>query len=222
MNEFHGPANSEEHSSPPCWRFSSGRRHWHGRKPIPSATQDGLVSGVALSHGLEVFKGIPFAAPPVGKLRWRPPQPAAAWQGVRKADQFGPPCMQRVVTGRMGPWTRVFNSGKQPSENCLYLNIWTTAKRPEKLRPVMVWIYGGGFTSGAGSVEIYDGSALAQKGVVVVNANYRVGPLGFLAYPGLTAESAHHSSGNYGLLDQMAALRWVQRNIAAFGGDRAK
>jgi len=185
----------------------------------PVHTQDGLVSGVALSHGLEVFKGIPFAAPPVGKLRWRPPQPATAWQGVRKADHFGAPCMQSASPERLGPWTRVFLSKMQPSENCLYLNIWTTAKRPQTLRPVMVWIYGGGFTSGAGSVEIYDGAALAQKGVVVVNANYRVGPFGFFAYPGLTAESAHHSSGNYGLLDQMAALRWVQRNIAAFGGD---
>jgi len=185
----------------------------------PVRTESGPVSGVALSHGLEVFKGIPFAAPPVGKLRWRPPQPPEAWKGVRKADHFGAPCMQRVPTGRMGPWTRVFNSEKQPSENCLYLNIWTTAKRPEKLRPVMVWIYGGGFTSGAGSVEIYNGAALARKGVVVVNANYRVGPLGFFSYPALTAESPRHSSGNYGLLDQIAALRWVQSNIAAFGGD---
>ena len=182
-------------------------------------TQSGLVSGVALSHGLEVFKGIPFAAPPVGKLRWRPPQPPAAWKGVRKADHFGAPCMQRKSPERLGPWTRVFLSKMQPSENCLYLNIWTTAKRPKTLRPVMVWIYGGGFTSGAGSVEIYDGSALAQKGVVVVNTNYRVGPFGFFAYPGLTRESPHHSSGNYGLLDQIAALHWVRRNIVAFGGD---
>jgi para-nitrobenzyl esterase len=182
-------------------------------------TQSGLVSGLALNHGLEVFKGIPFAAPPVGKLRWRPPQASVAWQGVRKADNFGAPCMQRVPTGRMGPWTRAFNSERKPSEDCLYLNIWTTAKQQKKPRPVMVWIYGGGFTSGAGSVEIYDGAALAQKGVVVVNANYRVGPLGFFAYPALTSESPHHSSGNYGLLDQIAALHWVQRNIAAFGGD---
>jgi para-nitrobenzyl esterase len=182
-------------------------------------TQSGLVSGVALSNGLEVFKGIPFAASPVGKLRWRPPQPPAAWQGVRKADTFGAPCMQSRSPERLGPWTRVFLSKMQPSENCLYLNIWTTAKRPQALRPVLVWIYGGGFTSGAGSVEIYDGAALAQKGVVLVSANYRVGPLGFFAYPELTRESPHHSSGNYGLLDQIAALRWVQRNIAAFGGD---
>ena len=147
-------------------------------------------------------------------VRRSPPRPGKAAQSrsIRSAVHA------EGLTGRKGPWTRVFNSGNQPSENCLYLNIWTTAKRPEKLRPVMVWIYGGGFTSGAGSVEIYDGSALAQKGMVVVNADYRVGP-GLLAYPGLTAESPHHSSGNYGLLDQMAALRWVQRNIAALGGD---
>ncbi|HKT10448.1 MAG TPA: carboxylesterase family protein [Terriglobia bacterium] len=182
-------------------------------------TESGMVTGVALSHGLEVFKGIPFAAPPLGRLRWRPPQPPAAWKGVLKADHFGAPCMQSRSPERLGPWTRVFLSKMRPSEDCLYLNIWSTAKRPEKLRPVMVWIYGGGFTSGAGSVEIYDGASLAQKGVVVVNANYRVGPLGFFACPELTRRSPHHSSGNYGLLDQIAALRWVQRNIAAFGGD---
>lgn len=185
-------------------------------------TESGLVSGVPLSHGLEVFKGIPFAAPPVGKLRWQPPQPPASWQGVLKADNFGAPCMQSKSPERVGPWTRVFLSQMQPSENCLYLNIWITAKRPQILRPVMVWIYGGGFTSGAGSVEIYDGAALSSKGVVVVNANYRVGTFGFFAYPGLTTESPHHSSGNYGLLDQIAALHWVQRNIAAFGGDPHK
>lgn len=185
----------------------------------PVRTESGLVSGVALSHGLEVFKGIPFAAPPVGKLRWRPPQPPASWQGVRKADEFGAPCMQPPSPERLGPWTRVFLSKMKASEDCLYLNIWTTAKRPKTPRPVMVWIYGGGFTSGAGSVEIYDGAALARKGVVVVNFNYRLGAFGFFAYPGLTRESPHHSSGNYALLDQMAALRWVQRNIAAFGGD---
>ena len=185
----------------------------------PVRTQSGLVRGVALPHGMEVYKGIPFAAPPVGRLRWRPPQPAARWQGVRQADRFGAPCLQPASPERMGPWTRVFLSKMKPSENCLYLNVWTTARRPRHLRPVMVWIYGGGFTSGAGSVEIYDGAALARQGVVVVNFNYRVGPMGFLAWPGLTRESPHHSSGNYGLLDQMAALRWVQRNIAAFGGN---
>ena len=175
----------------PVWAL--GQNH-------PIRTESGLVSGIPLSHGLEVFKGIPFAAPPMGKLRWRPPQPAAPWKGIRKADSFGSPCMQSKSPERLGPWTRVFLSKMQPSENCLYLNVWTTAKRSQKLLPVMVWIYGGGFTSGAGSVEIYDGTALAQKGVVVVNANYRVGPLGFFASPALTRESPHHSSGNYGLL----------------------
>ncbi len=185
----------------------------------PVRIRSGLVSGTALSRGIEVFKGIPFAAPPVGKLRWRPPQPPASWHGVRRADRFGPPCMQPPSPQRLGPWTRVFLSKLQPSENCLYLNVWTTAKRPVTPLPVMVWIYGGGFTSGAGSVAIYDGAALTRKGVVVVNFNYRVGAFGFLADPGLTAESPHHSSGNYALLDQIAALRWVERNIAAFGGD---
>jgi para-nitrobenzyl esterase len=185
----------------------------------PVRTMSGLVSGVALSHGIEVFKGIPFAAPPVGKLRWRPPQPPASWQGVRKAGQFGPPCTQPASPERLGPWTRAFLSKLPPSEDCLYLNIWTAGKRTAGLRPVMVWIYGGGFTSGAGSVAIYDGAALARQDVVEVNFNYRVGPFGFLAYPGLTAESPHHSSGNYALLDQISALRWVQQNIAAFGGN---
>ncbi len=188
----------------------------------PVRTANGLVSGVAIGHGLEVFKGIPFAAPPVGNLRWRPPQPAADWQGVLKADKFGAPCMQPPSPERLGPWTRVFLSKLQPSENCLYLNIWATAHQPKTPRPVMVWIYGGGFTSGAGSVRIYDGAALARKGVVVVNFNYRLGSFGLLAYPGLTKESPHHSSGNYGLLDQIAALRWVERNIAAFGGNPHK
>ena len=182
-------------------------------------TESGQISGNALSNGLEVFKGIPFAAPPVGKLRWAPPQPAATWKGVRKAESFGSPCMQPQVPERIGPWTGAFLSQLQAGEDCLYLNIWTTAKPPSKLLPVMVWIYGGGFTSGAGSVEIYDGAALASQGVVVVNFNYRVGPFGFLAYPELTKESPHHSSGNYTLLDQIAALQWVRRNIRAFGGD---
>jgi para-nitrobenzyl esterase len=185
----------------------------------PVRTQSGLVSGVELSHGLEVYRGIPFAAPPAGELRWKPPQPAAAWKGVLKADRFGAPCMQKSLPERVGPWTREFLPQMRSSEDCLYLNIWTAAKRPQTPRPVMVWIYGGGFTSGAGSVAIYDGTALASQGVVVVNANYRVGPFGFLAYPGLTEESPHHSSGNYSLLDQIAALQWVERNIAAFGGD---
>lgn len=182
-------------------------------------TTEGWVSGVSGPEGIEIFKGIPFAAPPIGKLRWQPPQPPAAWQGVRQARDFGHPCMQLLSRERLGPWTTAFLSKLQPSEDCLYLNVWTTAQKPAAPRPVMVYIYGGGFTSGAGSVAIYDGSKLAAQGVVVVDFNYRVGPFGFLAYLGLTAESPHHSSGNYALLDQMAALRWVKQNIAAFGGD---
>ncbi len=185
----------------------------------PVRVTGGLVSGVPFAHGLEVFKGIPFAAPPVGKLRWRPPEPPAAWRGVRQADHFGAPCMQPVEPHRVGPWSASFLSMRPSSENCLYVNVWTTAKQPSAPEPVMVWIYGGGFVSGAASVRIYDPSALARRGVVLVSFNYRLGPFGFLAYPGLTQESPHHSSGNYGLLDQIAALRWVRKNIAGFGGD---
>lgn len=178
----------------------------------------GRIQGTTLD-GVTSFKGIPFAAPPVGPLRWRPPQPVAPWQGVRQAVNFGSPCMQSPSPHRLGPWTTAFLSKLPSSEDCLYLNLWTAAARSSSLRPVMVWIYGGGFTSGAGSVAIYDGAALAREGVVVVNCNYRVGAFGFLAYPGLTDQSPHHSSGNYALLDQIAALKWVKENIAAFGGD---
>lgn len=177
-----------------------------GAQSHPARTASGLVSGVAASGGVEVYKGIPFAAPPTGKLRWRPPQAPVPWQGVRAADHFGHPCMQPASPERLGPWTRAFLSELTPSEDCLYLNIWTAQRSSSALHPVMVWIYGGGFTSGAGSVAIYDGSALARKGVVVVNFNYRVGAFGFLADPGLTKESPHHSSGNYALLDQIAAF----------------
>lgn len=187
--------------------------------PSPVITiTSGRIQGTTLD-GVATFKGIPFAAPPVGPLRWRPPEPAPAWRGVREANQFGSPCMQSASPERLGPWTTAFLSKLKPSEDCLYINLWTAAARSASLRPVMVWIYGGGFTSGAGSVAIYDGAALARQGVVVVNCNYRVGAFGFLADSGLTQESPHHSSGNYALLDQIAALKWVKQNIAAFGGD---
>lgn len=186
--------------------------------PQPVRTATGLVSGIALPHGVIAFEGIPFAAPPVGALRWRPPQ-AAAWQGVRKADHFGPPCMQIIPLKRVGPWSLEFLTQRKPSEDCLYLNVWTPAHSAGQKLPVMVWIYGGGFTSGSTDLGIYNGAHLAQKGVVLVSISYRVGPPGFLVYSGLTQESAHHSSGNYGLMDQIAGLRWVQRNIAGFGGD---
>jgi para-nitrobenzyl esterase len=181
-------------------------------------TEDGQLSGVTDSLGVTSYKGIPFASPPVGNLRWQAPQPAAHWAGVRKADHFGNACFQNEAHSRL-PWTEPFMEQGPVSEDCLYLNVWTAAKSARERRPVMVWIYGGGFNEGAGSVAAYDGTQLAKRGVVVVNMNYRVGPLGFLVYPELTKESEHSSSGNYGLLDQIAALDWVHKNIALFGGD---
>jgi len=171
----------------------------------------GMSSGPAES--VRAFKGIPFAAPPVGDRRWRPPHPVASWGGERAADQFGPRCTQ---SGRPA-----LGSGLpiQPrSEDCLYLNVWTSAE-PDERRPVMVWIHGGALTTGAGSVASYDGTNLARRGVVLVTINYRLGPFGYLAHPLLSAESDHNASGNYGVLDQIEALKWVQRNIARFGGD---
>lgn len=175
-------------------------------------TTTGPVQGV--HEGLvTVFKGIPFAAPPVGALRWREPQPPAPWTGIRSAKTFSPVCPQRgAYPSQVGP-TEVMG------EDCLYLNIWKPVEADDVKLPVMFWIHGGGLTNGSTSVPLYAGDKLAQHGVIVVTANYRLGALGFLAHPGLTAESAHQSSGNYGLLDQIAALRWIQHNIAAFGGD---
>ncbi len=175
----------------------------------------GTLSGVHdAKTGLDEFKGIPYAAPPTGPLRWKPPQPVQAWQGVRKADHFGPRCMQRAIYSDM-----VFRSDGM-SEDCLYLNVWTPSLASGKKKlPVLVYFYGGGFMAGDGSEPRYDGASLAQKGIVTVTVNYRLGVFGFLALPELAAESPHHATGNYGLLDQAAALRWVQRNIAAFGGD---
>jgi len=188
--------------------------------PKPVRTNGGLVSGVTDQGGVTAYLGIPFAAPPVGNLRWRPPQPPAPWDGVRYGTHFGASCLQSEPGSRL-PWTAEFMTQGSISEDCLYLNIWTAAKRTEK-RPVMFFIYGGGFGEGSGMVAVYNGAELARKGVIVVNANYRVGPLGFLAHPELTKESPHHSSGNYGLLDQIAALQWIHHNIAAFGGDPDK
>ncbi|MEZ5275783.1 MAG: carboxylesterase family protein [Opitutaceae bacterium] len=177
-------------------------------QPEPVMTQYGLVQGVS-EDGLTVFRGIPFAAPPVGDLRWRPPQPPVPWDGVRPATEFAPDPYQGDGTGNV-------------SEDCLYLNIWTPARSPEDKLPVLVWIYGGGFSFGSTSTPVHNGEHLARKGVVLVSINYRVGSLGFLAHPELSAESPEGVSGNYGLLDQIAGLEWVQRNIAAFGGDPDK
>ena len=178
--------------------------------------EQGLIEGTK-DGGLTIYIGIPFAAPPLGELRWRAPQPPADWSGVRQADKFAPECMQGGMGG--GP-----NAGSPPamSEDCLYLNVWTPAKSPKARIPVLVWIYGGGFNAGATSVPTYSGEVLARKGVVLVSIAYRVGILGFLAHPELSAESPEHVSGNYGLLDMIAALQWIKKNIAAFGGDPNK
>jgi para-nitrobenzyl esterase len=174
----------------------------------------GVLEGVAgRLPGVRVFKGVPFAAPPVGDLRWKPPQTAASWTGIRKADAFGNRCVQT------NPYPDQIWRDHGESEDCLYVAIWTAAKSADEHRPVLVWFYGGGFASGSGDEPRYDGEHLAAKGVVVVNVNYRLGVLGFFAHPELTKESEHKASGDYGLLDQTAALEWVQKNIAAFGGD---
>ncbi|MDB5136939.1 MAG: carboxylesterase family protein [Mucilaginibacter sp.] len=186
-------------------------------------TEAGLVSGVKNSTGdVTAYKGIPFAAPPVGELRWKTPQPAKHWDGVKKCDAFGPSPMQPKPVPFM-VYTAEFLIPEQPiSEDCLYLNVWTNAKTKADKKPVFVWIYGGGFTSGGTACAIYNGEAMAKKGVIFVSVNYRVGVFGFLAHPELTKESPDKASGNYGLLDQIAALKWVKKNIAAFGGDPDK
>ncbi|MFL5618948.1 MAG: carboxylesterase/lipase family protein [Gemmatimonadaceae bacterium] len=182
-------------------------------------TSAGLVRGTAGSRpGVRAYLGIPYAAPPVGEFRWRAPVPLEGWTNVRSAERFAPSCMQGPNTP-FGPWTAEFLLLGPVSEDCLYLNVWTAARSNER-RPVLVYVYGGGFSSGSGDVPVYDGAALAEKGLVVVNMNYRVGALGFLAYPELTAESG--VSGNYGLLDQVAALEWVRENIGRFGGDPSR
>jgi len=186
-------------------------------------TAQGKVAGhTQANSSVVVFKGIPFAAPPIGELRWRPPQPPAPWQGVRDANEWGASCMQPIIESMLPmhmPWTEEFLTHGKVSEDCLFLNVWTPRVGAGARLPVIVFIHGGGFSGGAGSIQIYNGEHLAAQGVVLVTINYRLGVFGFLAHPGLTAESDHHSSGNYGLLDQIAALKWVQANIAGFGGD---
>ncbi len=183
-------------------------------------TDKGVVSGIFdETTGITTFKGIPFAAPPVGDLRWKAPQPAEAWKVVKECTKFSASPIQGTPVPFM-MWTQEFIAPKEPlSEDCLYLNVWTGAKTSGENRPVFVYIYGGGFSSGSGAVPIYDGTEMAKKGLVFITINYRVGTLGFLAHPELTEESPNHASGNYGLLDQVAALQWVNKNIAAFGGD---
>ena len=197
---------------------------------IDSGTVAGTISG---QPTVRVFKGIPFAAPPLGENRWKAPQPVAKWDGVRKADAFGAPCAAGAPpVGRGGGGGRgAAAPGAAPqapaappreparAEDCLYLNVWSSATSPNDKRPVMVWIYGGGFTGGSGGLAWYDGENLASKGPVIVTLNYRLGSLGFFAHPELAKESGHNASGNYGMMDAIAALQWVKKNISAFGGD---
>jgi para-nitrobenzyl esterase len=189
--------------------------------PDPVRTDAGLVAPAGNSpDGVRVFRGIPFGAPPIGPLRWKAPQPVTHWDGVRKADAFGPVCVQPKGMGRLNVSVDMPDS-PPASEDCLYLNVWTGAARASERRPVMVWIFGGAYTEGAGSSRHNDGEALARKGVVLVTLNYRLGPFGFFSHPELDVESGHNASGNQAVWDCIAALTWVQRNIAAFGGDPA-
>lgn len=200
--------------------FTANAAH-AARAPLAPQVQvaDGIVEGVRLRgehKEVRVFRGIPYAAPPVDDFRFREPQPVARWAGVHNARQFAPRCMQSNVAGKPD-----FRSTTM-SEDCLYLNVWTSANSSAAKQPVVVYFHGGGFVSGDGSEPRYDGAHLASRGVVAVTVNYRLGAFGFLAAPGAAAESSHGTAGNYGLLDQVAALRWVRDNIAQFGGDPSK
>jgi para-nitrobenzyl esterase len=201
--------------------------------------ESGVLAGAASGQpSVRVFKGIPFAAPPLAENRWKAPQPVAKWEGVRKADAFGAPCASGPAFGGRGggrgaapgapgaaaPPAQPATPPPPPreparSEDCLYLNVWTSANNANDRRPVMLWIYGGGFTGGSGGLAWYDGENLAAKGPVIVTFNYRLGSLGFFAHPELAAESGRHAAGNYGMMDAIAALQWVKKNIGAFGGD---
>lgn len=192
--------------------------HAAANPPTRVDLQAGAVEGANIAirdTTLRVFRGIPYAAPPVGELRWKPPQPAAAWAGVRPAKEFGASCMQK-------PLFRVELRTRQMSEDCLFLNVWTPAHAAGEKHPVLVYFHGGAFAAGDGSESRYDGAALASQGIVTVTVNYRLGVFGFLALPQMARESTHGAAGNYGLLDQQAALHWVRENIAKFGGDPAK
>ena len=202
-----------------CCLFSSGAAAQELRFgfPVRTLVRNGVLEGeYSTRTGVQIYRGVPFAAPPVDELRWQPPQPAADWDGVRQAKEFGPRPVQRYVYPDMR-----FRS-PSVSEDCLYLNVWTPAKQGETGLPVLVYFYGGGFQAGAGDERRYDGEKLAGEGVVVVTPNYRLNIFGFLAHPELSAESGYGGSGNYGLMDQAMAIQWVKDNIEAFGGDPDK
>jgi len=185
--------------------------------PIQAKVESGVIEGLYdTKTGLQVYLGVPFAKPPIGDLRWRAPQPMDKWTGVKVTKAFGPRPIQAIVFGDMS------SRSTGISEDCLYLNVWTPAKRNTSGLPVLVYFYGGGFVAGDGSEPRYDGAAMAKKGIVVVTVNYRLGLFGFLAHPELSKEASYKASGNYGLLDQAFALKWVNKNIAAFGGDPKK
>jgi len=190
-----------------------------GAPPLNVKIDSGEIAGIAQGEVIG-FKGIPFAAAPTGSLRWREPQPPPHWAGVRESLATVPACVQPVAGNRL-PWTPEYMHQGTVSEDCLYLNVWKPNIAARVPMPVLVYIYGGGFNEGSISVPLYDGAALARKGIIVVTVSYRVGVLGFMAHPELTRESPKHSSGNYGLLDQVAALRWGHDNIRAFDGDPA-
>ena len=185
--------------------------------PVQLSVENGIIEGnYDTNTGIQKYFGIPFAKPPVGDLRWKAPQPVEDWEGIRETKKFGPRPMQTNVFGDMK------SRSDGVSEDCLYLNVWTPAKRNTKDLPVLVYFYGGGFVAGDASEYRYDGESMAKKGIVTVTVNYRLNVFGFLSHPDLSAESPYKASGNYGLLDQHAALEWVSKNIAAFGGDPNK
>jgi para-nitrobenzyl esterase len=191
-----------------------------GRAQVVIQTTSGSLEGNP-GHGTVSFKGIPYATPPLGNLRWKAPSPVKPWSGVRKADAFSSSCIQHKDIERL-PWSREFMVQGPISEDCLYLNVWLPAAFKGRKLPVYVFFHGGGFMEGSGSVDVYDGTHLALKGLVVVTVNYRLGALGFLAHPELSAESPQHVSGNYGVLDALASLQWVRENISSLGGDPGK
>src|SRR6187455_84151 len=185
--------------------------------PVQVKIDNGIIEGNYNTHsGIQTYFGVPFAKPPVGNLRWKAPQPLDKWNGVKQTKKFGPRPMQTIVFGDMN------SRSDGVSEDCLYLNVWTPAKRNTKDLPVLVYFYGGGNVAGDASEPRYDGESMAKKGIVVITCNYRLNIFGFFSHPELSAESPYKASGNYGLLDQVAALQWVQKNIAAFGGDPKK
>jgi para-nitrobenzyl esterase len=186
----------------------------------PVKTASGMLQGTpGKDPSVTAFLGIPYAAPPIGNLRWRGPQSASSWTGVRHADKFGNICMQNALKPGSFYQVEFYQSPEPMSEDCLYLNLWTAASSAAEKRPVIMWIHGGGFVEGSGSLPSFNGEGLARKGVLIVTINYRLGVFGFLAHPELSMENPFHASGNYGMLDQLQALRWVKQNIRQFGGD---